>query len=497
MVERSVIVIGAGLAGLSAGCYAQMNGYRTRIFEQHTRPGGVCTAWKRKGYTIDGCIHWLMGCMPGSSFCRLYQEVGALDGNRLIPVDHLVRLVDEVSGQRLEITADLDRLAADMKALAPQDGRVIDELLEGVRAFRGFEWALGEPAELAGPLAGLKQMWRMRRWLKYLTRYNMSVATFAQRIQSPFLRWAVTNVFLPEMPVSFLLILLAQLAAGELAIVEGGSLEFALAVARRYRELGGLVTYDAPVEEILVEDGRAVGVRLADGSRYRADVVVSAADGYSTIFQLLGGRYVDGPIRERYERWALFRPLLIVSLGVACTFPDQPSETMLRLQRPLSVAGQEVDGLMLRIFNRDLTLAPQGKTVVQALMETDFADWCDLQKERSRYEAEKERVAAQVRERLEAHLPGLSAKVEMTDVATPYTLWRYTRNHRGSYEGWLMTPEQVGKPVPKTLPGLKNFYMAGQWVEPGGGIPPALYSGRQAVQLICHQDGVPFSTRVL
>jgi len=56
MVEKSIIIIGAGLAGLSAGCYGQMNGYRTQIFEMHTTPGGLCTSWKRKGYTFDGCI---------------------------------------------------------------------------------------------------------------------------------------------------------------------------------------------------------------------------------------------------------------------------------------------------------------------------------------------------------------------------------------------------------------------------------------------------------
>ncbi len=49
-MPKSIIIIGAGMAGLSAGCYAQMNGYTTHIFEQHGSPGGVCTSWKRKGY---------------------------------------------------------------------------------------------------------------------------------------------------------------------------------------------------------------------------------------------------------------------------------------------------------------------------------------------------------------------------------------------------------------------------------------------------------------
>ncbi len=60
-MDKSVIIIGAGIGGLSTGCYAQMNGYKTRIFEMGDKPGGLCTAWQRKGYIIDGCLHWLVG----------------------------------------------------------------------------------------------------------------------------------------------------------------------------------------------------------------------------------------------------------------------------------------------------------------------------------------------------------------------------------------------------------------------------------------------------
>lgn len=70
--------------------------------------------------------------------------------------------------------------------------------------------------------------------------------------------------------------------------------------------------------------------------------------------------------------------------------------------------------------------------------------------------------------------PGITPLVEVTDVATPYTFWYFTRNYRASYEGWLITKTAVQIILPKTLTGLNNFHMAGQWVEPGGGIPPVL-----------------------
>jgi phytoene desaturase len=496
MAEQSVIIIGAGLAGLAAGCYAQMNGYQAHIFEQHSLPGGVCTAWKREGYTMDGCIHWLMGSRPGSFYHQVYREVGALEGNCLMYLDHFARIMVEGGSRTLDLTADLERLEAAMKALAPEDVVAIDEIIAGARAMRGLELAPAKPRELMTFFDYLKQMWKLRRAGRYASRYNMSVISFAQRINNPFLRWAVTNTFVPEMPMLFLFWLLAQLADGQLATVEGGSLVFAEAVARRYAALGGQVTYKASVEEILVEGDGAVGVRLADGTQYRGDVVVSAADGYSTIFNLLGGRYVDQEIRDRYDKWPLFRPLVMASFGVAGQFPGKPAEHMVRLDTPFAIGTELIDSISFRIFNYDPTLAPPGKTVVQAIVETDFDYWYELQQDRNAYEAEKERVAAELLQRLEWYLPGISSQVEITDVATPYTLWRYTRNHRGAFEGWLMTSDILRVQVRKTLPGLANFYMAGKWVEPGGGIPAVIPSGRQVIQLLCHRDGKHFVTTV-
>jgi phytoene dehydrogenase-like protein len=86
-MTQSIIIIGGGIAGLSAGCYAQMNGYQTRIFELHDKPGGLCTSWKRKGYTFDGCIEWLTGTTPGTAVNRIWHELGAAQGRKFIHLE--------------------------------------------------------------------------------------------------------------------------------------------------------------------------------------------------------------------------------------------------------------------------------------------------------------------------------------------------------------------------------------------------------------------------
>ena len=83
----------------------------------------------------------------------------------------------------------------------------------------------------------------------------------------------------------------------------------------------------------------------------------------------------------------------------------------------------------------------------------------------------------------------------MWDVATPVTFKRYTGNWQGSYEGWLMTADNLSLQMKKNLPGLANFYMVGQWVSPGGGLPSGLITGNHVVQVLCKKDKKKFSAK--
>ena len=498
MKEKTLIIIGAGLAGLSTGCYAQMNGYRSHIFEHHSKPGGVAAAWQRGDYFIDGGIHFVMGHKPGTKLHELYRQLGIVPANRFLDLTSYGRFIHEPSGHDLLLSDDLEQWDSVLKALSPADAQIVDELIAGGRALQGLdmsELGLGKPPELMGALDQLKDMWAMRRMLRYVVgRYGQPVADYVGDVRDPVLRTCIERLFLPQVPVYFLFMLLALLADGQMGLIEGGSHDFVRAIEERYKALGGRITYRATVEEILVEEDRAVGVRLRDGSEHRANAVVSAADGRSTIFQMLGGRYLNAKIRSRYASWKTFDPLLMINYGVALEFPDEPPFATILLEQPLTIGPQRVDGMMVRTFNYSPRFAPPGKTVVQVEMETQWDYWSDLQaQDRSAYEDEKDRVAAEALQQLEPHFPGISSRVEVTDVSTPYTTWRYTLNHQGAWEGWLMTPEAIRTYIERTLPGLSNFYMAGQWVMPGGGVPPCLYSGRHAVQLLCRRDGKPFS----
>jgi phytoene dehydrogenase-like protein len=185
--------------------------------------------------------------------------------------------------------------------------------------------------------------------------------------------------------------------------------------------------------------------------------------------------------------------MLMTSYGVDLDLSSEPPFTVLVLERPLKVGSEVVTVIFVRILNYSRRFAPAGKTVVQVQFETEWDYWNGmLERDRKAYDAEKRRVASDVLQRLDLLYPGLASRVEVTDVATPYTTWRYTLNHRASPEGWLMTPEALRTTIERTLPGLQGLYLAGQWVMPGGGVPPVLYSGRHAVQILCKRDGKGF-----
>lgn len=246
-----------------------------------------------------------------------------------------------------------------------------------------------------------------------------------------------------------------------------------------------------------MENNRALGIRLADGTEHHADIVISAADGRTTIFDMLEGKYIDGKIQGRYDNPSLYPPLLHVAFGVARTFDDLPHSVSgfnILLDVPITIADKELNRLPLHVYNFDPNLAPKGKTTIKFMINTEWDYWNELYKNPESYKAEKKGLASELLSILDKRFPGLSGQVEMVDVATPMTWVRYTGNWKGRYEGWMEISLGLGKTMDKILPGLGSFYMAGQWVEPGGGLPGVVPSGRNVIQLICRQDKKQFVT---
>jgi len=164
VAEKSIIIIGTGIAGMATGCYAQMNGYSTRIFEMHDKPGGLCTAWQRKGYTIDGCLRWLAGSAPGHDLYRLWEELGMIQGKQIVSTEQFC-CFEDTDGKVFTLYCDIDRLERHMKEIAPEDAVFINEFTKTIRHFTRFDMPVDKAPELYTPLDGIKMMFRVLPFL--------------------------------------------------------------------------------------------------------------------------------------------------------------------------------------------------------------------------------------------------------------------------------------------------------------------------------------------
>jgi phytoene dehydrogenase-like protein len=501
-MAKKIVIIGAGIAGLSAGCYACMNGYDAEIYEMHSQPGGLCTAWVRKGYTIDGCLHWLTGSNPKSSFYKIWEELGAVQGRRMIDHEEFQRFTNS-DGKTFHVYWNLDKLEAHMKEFSPQDKEPIELLCQYARRFTKFQMPITKAFELYNRRDILKMILKMMRFSKDFKFLNQtSIGEFAQRFKDPHLREYMEMILYDSdftmMALVSNLALLHNKAGG---FPEGGSLEFAKAIEKRFLDLKGSIHYRQKVEKILEKDGRAVGILLASGKEISADYVISAADLKTTLYKMLDGKHLD-PFHEELFRTAKVLPSSVqVSFGVAMDFPNERDcpATWYKFTKPLTIGSQTVKWFMMKNYAFDPTLAPEGKTVVECMvMSDDFPYWEKLYADKNAYKAQKERIATKMVDELERIFPGFKKAIEITDVATPVTYVRYTDSWKGTYMTWLLTPETVKKfrGLKKTVPGLENFWLSGMWVAPPGGVPSGAKSSRDVIQIICKKDSKRFQTEI-
>jgi phytoene dehydrogenase-like protein len=327
---------------------------------------------------------------------------------------------------------------------------------------------------------------------------NISIEEYGKRFTHPLLRSFFGDGQLANLSAIALLFSLAWMSENNAGYAVGGSQAIIQLIAENFRRLGGELRLGAKVQKILVEHDAAVGVQLADGESIAADWVISAADGHATIYDLLAGKYTDQAIDDIYRSHETFPSYLQVSVGVARDLSQRPGYVTRLLSAPLEIdPGTELSQISYRFLHFDPTFAPPGKTPVTCFLPTrNFKYWTSLQRNYpEQYQAEKHRIGEAVVGILEWSVPDIRTAIEVIDVSTPASVIRCTGNWKGSMEGWLLKPGSGFRPLRQTLPELRRFMMAGQWVMPGGGLPSGLWTARSAIRAICKQDRIPFAGR--
>ena len=496
-MPKSIIVVGAGMGGLAAGIYGQINGYETHIFELHTKPGGQCASWTRKGYVFDACIHHFFGCKPQPGPYQVWHELGVMP-REVVHIDECTAVASPDEKMFIDYY-DLKKLKETLLKLAPADAKMIEQYIALIKAFAndrvtgvmssGSRWQM---------VKALPWMLPMRKWM----RFNMR--DFAGQFSDPFLRRAFALLVYsgPDSPLFFHLGRHAGGLKGNVQWPVGGAGELARSIEKRYLELGGQIHYGSRVEKILVENNEAVGVRLLDGREYRADIVISDADGRRTILEMLDGKYMNETVRGYCAPMPDETPFAVdVCLGVNRDLSREPSSLIMLLAEPVTMGNHKYESIEAQFYGFDKTMAPAGKGTIKVELPASYAYWKELYSEdREKYKQEKQRVAEQVIGILERHFPGIKEQVEVIDVATLMTWERYM----GGSQGWFTLPNRTmdfstkedpsDRKFKTTLPGLANFYFVGAWAT----MAPSLFhnanSGKTIIRRICEKDGKRFKS---
>ena len=484
-MSKKILIIGSGIAGLSSGCYAQMNGFSSEIFEMQAHAGGLCTAWKRKDYIFDGCVHWLTGSSPDSNYYPFWVEIGLIQDKKFYHYENAYHYITE-SGRNVVIHVDPDELEKEMLAIAPEDKKRIHALITDIRKLQKYEI----PVEF-----GLKALNGLFTVLSFFYRYRMNNKEYASRFKNPELRSIMQHVMnWHEMSVSFPIWSIATMGSGKGGYPYGGSAGLIRSVEERYRKLGGTIRFNSRVKKILTETNKAVGILLEDGTEHRGDFIISAADGHSTIFDWLDGKYVNKKLRRIYDTFRPFPPLVYVSMGIDADLSHEPHAISYPLKNPVRIGKEEKKRIEIRNYAFDPALCPKGKSIIIFMTTTEWEYWEPMKNDPERYLAEKKLIEEASLSALSERYPDIRPKVEVIDIATPLTYNRYTGNWKGSYEGWLFNKKSALTRIPVTLPGLTNFYMTGHWVSPGGGLPSGLLTARGVLKKICKSEKISFKT---
>lgn len=495
-IMKKLIIVGAGIAGLTAGVYARQSGFETTIYEAHTIPGGASTSWRRKGYLFEGGMHWLTGSSPKTALNKLWKEVGALNSTTAVYNRDPFHIYEE-GGRRVCLYRDADKLKSHLLEISPEDEKEIKALCRDIKRFAKVDMPITDIKGVKvknksgiGVFSLLSMLPAFRRMPFY---GGQTSGEYAMRYKNEFLRKLLKDIVGEENSASGLVFTLATLCSGDGGYPAGGSLGMAGRIAEKFISLGGDIKYGKAVEKVMVKNGAAVGI-LVNGEEIRADAVIVTQDTLAAIDQLF-----DKPLREpwadKMRKETLPTVSTFISLGIKADLSDVPESVGFPINTPIYCGNEKVTSIGINNYAGYQGYAPEGSSTVTSIIMGDTYDWWKSKKEDGTYEEEKQRLAEAFIAALSEKYPQIKNKVEVWDVATPLTYERYLHSYKGSWMSVMGKGAQM-EAYPSKPETIKGLYFAGQRLLVPGGLPVAAETGRKAVQYLCLNTGTVFQGKL-
>ena len=490
------IVIGSGIGGLSvAALLSRFGGKRVLVLERHYTPGGYTHTFRRPGYEWDVGVHYIGDVGPDGKLRAVFDAIS--DGSlKWAPLGEVYdRIV--VGTDTYELRAGIDNLRRDLKRYFPDESGAIDRYFaivrEVVAAANKYFMAKALPAPiaaLAGPFMGRTFM----RYAGRTTRDVLEELTSDQRLIAVLTgQWG--DFGLPPAESSFAIHAIVANHYFEGAYYPvGGAARIFEAIAPVIEGGGGAVLINAEVSEITIENGRAVGVRMNDGTVIRAPLVISDAGVMNTL-----GRLVPRSVAERYHALP-DRAALQPSIAHACLYlglrhtaeelglpkcniwiyPDE------RHERTFAGALEDSTTPLAYISfpsakDPDFARRHPGRATIDVIT---LARWDAYErwngtrwkKRPAEYEAAKQQLTDRLLEVAYRHIPHIAGKIDVCELSTPLTTRHFANYARGEIYGLAHTPARFREPLLRPRTPIRGLFLTGQDVT-SCGVAGALMGG--------------------
>ncbi|MCL2721397.1 MAG: NAD(P)/FAD-dependent oxidoreductase [Treponema sp.] len=501
---KKIVVIGAGIAGLSAAIYALRSGFDVTLCEQHFIAGGTCTSWRRKGYLFEGAVHWLTGSSSKTELYQVWKETGALDDDIKVLLSDPFAAV-EYNGQTLNLYRNIDKtikqftdkknINEQLIVLSPNDKKILNRLLKDVKAFSNVQMPV---FDIKGVKSKNPKRFTMGTLFKMLPAFpvlnrlkNISSKQYIQQFEHKGLR-RLFNIVPDEYSAISIIGTLATLNIGDGGYPEGGSLAMTERMVKTFTDLGGKLLLKTKVKKVNIENGITTGVTLDNDSSsiINADAVIVTQETIAAVNQLF-----DTPLEDKWVKdlCSETKPVActFIGIGVKTEIPHDPIPSW-ELTEPVLFAGEKITEIGFYNYSGFKGYAPDGCTSITTALMGDTYDFWKKAKQEGRYDEEKQNIADKIKRVICQKYPQMEGNIEVIDVATPLTYERYTGAYRGSWMSIASAGEKM-KSYPGFIENICGLYFAGHRLSSPGGLPVALFTGRQAAQMVCRQFDVVFN----
>jgi all-trans-retinol 13,14-reductase len=493
--EFDVVIIGSGLGGLSCGTAFARQGFKPLVLEQHYVPGGYASTFKRPGgFVFDVSLHSTV-VVERNGIHNLIPGFPEIKDVEFVPHPSLYRAIFPDYDYRVP-QKNLKKYIEMLVEYFPEEKQGIEGIFEDMNGLAGD---INKYQQAGGQI----DMSTFAKEFPYLFKtFNLTWgAMLDKRIKNPKLKAIISSLWgyygLPPSKLScfyYALPTIGYLQEGGY-YPKGRSQKMSDAFVKFIEDHGGIVKLKTRVEKILTKNHAAYGVKVEDGTEYKARAVVSNANAFDTFLTMMDEKDFLKDYMDNFEKYSVSLSCFQVFLGLK---KDLVKEVGIEDSEIFYSSGYDDDEAYQAMLQADVEnsgygvmlydnvykgYSPEGKNTINILVLQGYDHWekyeADYRKgNKKEYKAEKERMADILIKKVEETvLPGLSESIEVKEVGTPLTNWRYTRNYRGAIYGWDQTMNNTGpNRVPHTTP-IENLYLAGAWTQPGHGYGAVVPSG--------------------